>query len=89
MSKIRGLRPEYRILDLLKDFYLENLGIEPYPKKHGIRYLLAWNQAEEAVSYPTWTLLPNSNSMKIRLKPMQSRNSTPNPILISQGYKNP
>jgi len=70
MSEIHGLRPESRILDLLKDFYVENLGIDPYTKKYEIRYLLTWNQAEEAVSYPTWTLLPNSNFMKIRLKPM-------------------
>jgi len=26
--------------------------------------------AEEVVSYPVWTLLSNSNSMKIRLKTM-------------------
>jgi hypothetical protein len=46
MSEIHGLIPESRILDLLKDLYLENLGIDPYPKKYGIRYLLAWNQAK-------------------------------------------
>jgi hypothetical protein len=40
---------------------------------------------EDVVSYLTWTLLPNSNSMKISLKPMRSRTQTPN--LISLGLR--
>jgi hypothetical protein len=38
--------------------------------------------AEEVVSYPVWTLLSNSNSMKIRLKTMWSMTQTPNQIML-------
>jgi len=43
--------------------------------------------AEEVVSYPVWTLLPNSNSMKVTLKTMWSRTQTPNQIMLQVFYQ--
>jgi len=43
---------------------------------------ISMESAKEVVSYPTWTLLPNSNSIKISLKPMRSKTQTPNPIML-------
>jgi hypothetical protein len=58
--------------------------MDPYSIKYEIRYLLAWKQAEEAVYYLSWTLIPNSNSMKIRLKPMLFRTQTPNLMVLQE-----
>jgi hypothetical protein len=65
------VRPKYKTIRYLqKDAYLKYIKIRLLSHQIWDRVPNSMTSDEEVMSYPAWTLLPNLNSMKIRLKTM-------------------